>query len=758
MASAEVTYPPNAERIEFVIAQLGNLPTLPAVATRLLQLTTASDSNAKQVIDLVASDQSLTAKILSLARRASVGIGPEAQTVERAVVLMGFRAVRNAVLSIKVFETLSIGPDKRGEGAFDRIEFWKHSLGVACAARLLAKHLRWSVDPEEAFVCGLLHDLGKVALDTCLPKSFARVVRLAVESHGCIADFERKLIGIDHTTAGRRLAQRWQLPDTLADVLWLHHHRPDALPQHLATADMIKIVHLADTMVREQRIGFSGNFVYLARAADLAGQFGLSQTRFSEILEQLPAQIRERSSIIGLADITSERLYTRAMAQANEELGRLNDSLTVSNRVLQRRAGYFQALASMTNDLSPQAAVTDVCLAGANAIRTALELPAVLICSSPDDRNYCHLAVTDGHTKHLDIFESGQLTEIDNDSPGAGASWISPALPQVQPLLARFAQQLGQGPYWLVRIVCHNRLVAHAAFCASPEKIQQHSVQSDDLAALSAALGLAIANARVRGEAQKLAEDLAQTNQQLQQIQSQLLRTRSLQAIAEMAAGAAHELNTPLAVISGRAQQLGDRTADPQVKQVLATIDEQAHRCSQIVTDLMDFARPTPPQPVRFRIETLLQELRSDCLKEADLSPDQFLLDISPDLPEVYADPSHVRQIIQELTANALQSSSADNLSLTVNCRSDLSDNSIVVVVEDNGCGMSPEILTKAFDPFFSHQRAGRRRGLGLARAHCLAESNLAKLWLESRPEVGTTAYLRLPVAAAVQPERQAVG
>jgi two-component system NtrC family sensor kinase len=116
-----------------------------------------------------------------------------------------------------------------------------------------------------------------------------------------------------------------------------------------------------------------------------------------------------------------------------------------------------------------------------------------------------------------------------------------------------------------------------------------------------------------------------------------------------------------------------------------------------------------------------------------------------------------VRHILDELVTNATASAEPGMLHLTVNCQSDPSDDCITVAVEDNGCGMTPDIQAKAFDPFFSHRPAGRARGLGLAKALRLAEGNMARLWLESEPGRGTKAYLRLPTHQATLPSHSTV-
>ena len=277
MVSHELSKP---RRIELILRQIDALPTLPAVATRLLALTSDDDSSGKEVTQLIQSDPSLTAKVLSLCKTADKGVRSDVLTIDRAVVLLGFNAIRNAVLSVKVMEVFGgtvdgdldspmaggrLSRDPQADATdpapgMDRRGFWMHSLAVAIAAEQIAKAHR---DPElpadEAFVCGLLHDMGKLALDHVLPRSYARVVELSEINRGDIAEVERKVVGLDHHTAGKRLAEQWNLPLRLQDSIWLHGSPFDTLPK-VEHRRLVGLVKLADAVVRDRHVGYSGNY------------------------------------------------------------------------------------------------------------------------------------------------------------------------------------------------------------------------------------------------------------------------------------------------------------------------------------------------------------------------------------------------------------------------------------------------------------------------------------------------------------------
>src|SRR5262249_33674147 len=123
---------------------------------------------------------------------------------------------------------------------FDRDGFWRHSIAVACCAELLCHEIpkldgrrRLNEIAGEAFAAGLLHDMGKLALAAALPKAYGRLCALAYQGQSNIADIERSVLGLDHHTAGKRLAEHWGLPPGIRDAAWLHALRPRSLPASL---------------------------------------------------------------------------------------------------------------------------------------------------------------------------------------------------------------------------------------------------------------------------------------------------------------------------------------------------------------------------------------------------------------------------------------------------------------------------------------------------------------------------------------------
>jgi HD-like signal output (HDOD) protein len=533
-------------RLDLILRQVESLPTLPSVAMRLLSLTAAEDTHARDVVDLIRADQTLTAKVLALCRQADRGLRDDVMTVDRAVVLLGFNTIRNAVLSVKVLETFPDKPRAARNGAeseadaaaagpvpapaFDYLNFWRHSLAVAITAELLATAAAApDLPPGEAFVCGLMHDVGKLALDQVLPKSFARVLQLAELNQGNLAEFERRVIGLDHHTAGKRLAEQWGLPHALQDCIWLHGTAYELLPR-LEHRRLVGLVSLADLMVRQQHVGFSGNFVVRQDPRELAKKIGIDPEAITAASARLHEELERRSKALGLDDRPSRDLYLESIEHANEELGRLNSALDRRGRVAARQGQALEAIAAFHAAAAPGQGVLDAMAAVLASAESALGpgFYALLSESESDEPgenqgqervwllaqpSADHEASPAPRSRLID--PPPHAVRLSQLEAGAGAAlglmsvvpWIADSLLEAPDLREVKLLPLASG-WGIAAVLLHDRP-------ALPPGTQ--------LAALTSTWGAAIAAAGQHQGARRLGEELAEANRALAEAQDRLL-------------------------------------------------------------------------------------------------------------------------------------------------------------------------------------------------------------------------------------------
>ena len=196
------------------------LPTLPTVAARVLEMTDAEDIDLRRIADVVQMDQALAAKVLRTVNSSFYGLSRPCGTVRQAMVYLGLNAVKTLVLSFSLVDTV----DGRGADAngFNFTEYWRRSIHTAVAARELARKIGgW--DPEEAFLAGLMQDVGVIALYRQLEQSYISSIRSGGGRHETIATIERNEYGFDHAQLGAAIAMRWKLPCVQVEAIRYHH-------------------------------------------------------------------------------------------------------------------------------------------------------------------------------------------------------------------------------------------------------------------------------------------------------------------------------------------------------------------------------------------------------------------------------------------------------------------------------------------------------------------------------------------------------
>jgi hypothetical protein len=201
---------------------------------------------------------------------------------------------------------------------------------------------------------------------------------------------------------GKRLAERWRLPATIRDCIWLHGQLPKALPATVQQPRIVCIVALADDLVREQHLGYSGNYSFDRPREELLEAAGVTAAQAEQVMRQLIEHVEPRAKAMGLGQVSSAELYQKALAQANKELGRAAGQLEAKNRRLAVRARFFDALSGFQGDLRPDAEAGAVLRAIAQAAVGVLGVPCAAAFSLPSDHDYAELLICD---------EGGRVTE-----------------------------------------------------------------------------------------------------------------------------------------------------------------------------------------------------------------------------------------------------------------------------------------------------------------------------------------------------------
>ncbi len=780
---------PATRQVEIILEKLDALPTLSPVAVRLLSVVSGADAKIDEVVRLIESDPGLTTRILALIRRASHGLGDRVTTVRHATTMLGLEAIQSAVLGLGIYELFEHAGHEQDRSlssgaalasisdapSLDRVRLWTHLIGVACAAESMARHNpRCGVKPAEAFLCGLLHDMGKLALDLCLPSSYARVVALAERRRVSSADVERGVIGLDHHTAAKRLAERWGLPTLLRDTVWLHSRPLASLPESAPRA-MLGVIGVARALCRELHIGASFDFGRTSASARACEEAGLDTGALGRVTDEIHEAVAERCAVLGLSTPTSQEAMLGSIAQANRKLATLNATLDERARQADAMRSALAAVGAFNHQLrDPRRS---------RSIERTLSLIAQSLRSLDPRRSafVAFVAQCPGEERwrgwFFDASMNTKSAEIDTPLEHGGTSR---SLSDLLRAPGADARMLGILP-WLTDCMAGapDMLKVRAVPLCVGAPIgattgEPAVVMLTDLDAAGAGLtpgvfetlgacwGSAIAAAGAIEHARGMSERLASAARELEQAQAQLTEAQALSRLGEMAAGAAHEMNNPLTVIRARSQLLVRRLTNAGDRAAAEAIAQGSSQISDLITSMHLLANPPTPSLGSIRPLELAESAVRKALQRTELEV-EIKIDVPSYLPLMSVDVELFSLALSELVANAVQSlapetgeTPAQAAKVRVQAQIDSTDDRICFLVEDQGAGMSEHTLAHAFDPFFSERPAGRRRGMGLARARSIVAAHRGTLTLESVPGSGTRASLELPVWRAEQSMGQA--
>ena len=362
------------------------LPTLPTVFVAILEQITSENASAEDVARIIERDQSLTARVLAVANSAYYGFQTKISTVPRAVALLGFGVIKNLALSVSVFDDFLNPIDIVG---FDKARFWEHSLVCAAVAREIAEQTKISA-PDELYVAGLLHDIGKVALDVACGELYRDLLKQATEGEARSLVLEQNILGIDHAEVAGMLSQRWNLPDSIAAAICNHHKAP---LEELSSRQqkMTAALAIADLISWTQDFGSINA---------LRPPFVDDQTR--EILDINSLDIEKIRKAMDLQIITTAQLFDLsipdigdfrdALMKANVELGRINCLYEEAKHKLERQVNELSCLNRAVYQIRNDLDATEIVKALLKAIRDELGFSRAMLFRIGGENNEFYLA------------------------------------------------------------------------------------------------------------------------------------------------------------------------------------------------------------------------------------------------------------------------------------------------------------------------------------------------------------------------------
>lgn len=270
-----------------VVNNIRELPALPSVVLDLISSFERENVDVTTLADKISTDQALAAKTLRLANSSFYGLAAKVKTVKQAIVVLGFDSARALAVASGVID--SFGHGKGGE--IDVIEFWRHSVAAAVCARSVARSCQ--LDQDDAFIAGLLHDIGRLVLATGFPEEYRQAVQFAAEHDVAISEAEVQVLGVDHQRIGQMLAEGWKFPAVIQRAIGQHH-----TPAREDLCGLPGVVHLANAIVQMLDLG-GGEGASTPQLLDAAWDaLRISEEQLKGICRETEAQFEEACRVL----------------------------------------------------------------------------------------------------------------------------------------------------------------------------------------------------------------------------------------------------------------------------------------------------------------------------------------------------------------------------------------------------------------------------------------------------------------------------
>jgi putative nucleotidyltransferase with HDIG domain len=267
-----------------LLDKVKDMPPLPQSITEILEITKSTKSSAQDLAKVFERDPTLAAKILKLANSSFYGFTREISTITHAIVCLGLDTVKSIALTSSTQEMLN---NEIPAYDLEKGMLWQHSISCATCARIIAKRIGYK-DCEEAYVAGLLHDIGKVILSGFAEDQFKQIIEKTKDNKTPFNIAEQEILGFDHPQIGGRIIKKWNLPPILMEAVQ-YHHQPDKAKTNKT---LTYIVHLADAISDMLGVGLGSDGLMYVFEESTLDILGLSEEDVETIMSELVDKIQ----------------------------------------------------------------------------------------------------------------------------------------------------------------------------------------------------------------------------------------------------------------------------------------------------------------------------------------------------------------------------------------------------------------------------------------------------------------------------------
>ncbi|MBW1682997.1 MAG: HDOD domain-containing protein [Deltaproteobacteria bacterium] len=692
------------------------LPSLPHILLKVLEACNDPKGSVAELSAIIEKDPALCGKILRVVNSTYFGLRRKVEGIAQAATLLGTNAVRNMVLCASVHEVFRARGSGRGP---DLKRYWWHSLKSGILARDLARRVGYA-NGEEAFLAGLLHDLGKLVLWTNFPREYEELLERYESREELRLAAESKL-GATHCQAGGWLLDRWGLPTFVADAVYYHH---ESLERVMDALPLVRIVFAANVLSQPPTAESE------SRAAEVLGVlFGLTAEQVSDMGARAEKEVEE----------VARSLQIEVSSPAGDDT---NDQLKAA--ALEKRVQDMSLLLGTLQNLlqaHEERAILRVVDEGFRILFDCTDL--FFFLHDPDKEALVGRGVVEEERSAL---VEGLLVPVSSER-----SLLVSCLRREE-ILNSF-----EGPQDEAPVIIDAQLIRFMGV---------EGMVCIPLSAHGESVGVVVLGLKEK-EFRKLALDfsllhmfvsqasLALYAQQLRERQWRRIQVERLEAAEAMARKVVHEANNPLGIMKNYLKILGMKLAERGIEQEeIRILNEEIDRVAGILAGLTAFTsrsgtRPPEPVDVNRLLKDLAKITRDSLQQRVGVT---LHLDPDPSLPTVMADRDGLKQVVINLVKNAAEAmeSRGGNIYLETRRSSkaleqDDAKGYVQIIIRDDGPGIPEEVKSKLFEPFVTSKGAGHS-GLGLSIVHNLVKKMGGAVVCESEEGKGTRFRIEIPV------------
>lgn len=705
-----------------------HLPSLPHVLLKLLEVCHNEDSTFEDLAKIIRKDTALSAKVMSVVNSPIYGRVGKADSFEHNLIVLGMDAIKSIAISASIYQVFN---QFSANAALDLKYFWRHSLTCATLAKLIAQKTAYGC-AEEAYLSGLLHNVGQLVLWLNFPKEYAPVVVAERDEEQLLA-LEQKHLGTNHSEVGAWLVNSWELQSFMSDAVLYHH---DPLERVLDAHQLVKVIYVANALSLDALVA-SGEALAIAQrvlgleAADVEALSAKAAEKVAQVARSLDIEIDEQP---GEAETETPPGERRKYRSAPLRAAAPSQSDNLKKLQLAREVRDIALLGSARRN-APEGDDEDALLA---TIQQSMYLlfgiqGALFFLYDPE----YHLLYGKGGAEPRHRLVNELVTQLE---PGKNAV--------VDALLQNAAKQVfpdagGSLPILDEQLI---RLTQREGILCLPMTVRGKQVGVIVIGVDKNQLP------RLEKQAKLMTMFAAQSAATLEALRARLSQLRLAEAEKRGITDASarkivHEANNPLSIMKNyiKVLQLKLDEKDP-AQSDLGVIGEEIDRVAEILRGLTRGVEAKAREGTGVNLNEVIADL-AKLSQEAVLKQNNIQLEtrLSPDLPPIVTDRNKLKQILMNLIKNAGEAMT-DGGRLTITTRDKINLDGVEyveIMVEDTGPGIPPQVMTHLFEPVAT-TKGREHAGLGLAIVKNIVKELKGSISCRSA-ETGTGFQILLP-------------